>query len=186
MHDSTESTPMIFFILIALSILIPVLVAWLNSDDSPVANAIVAFIVSLIFGGIVMFGVAGISSMATDNDYMVSHVDSQKYDLQALNTGDSGNYYLGSSSSDSSRSLNYIYEKPNKGNPYSVVSSADGDGSRVFQDITKSSDKKPYVEERNLYKTIWWVAPFEIESGTVYDFHVPKNSVIENYKLDNK
>lgn len=104
---------------------------------------------------------------------------STSYTLTALQTSSqsSGRYFLGTGSNGSSRTLNYIL---NDNGAY-TVDSVNANRARIFQDSTEPTLFINEVKSRNTVLVPWSFGSFEY-----YEFHIPEDSILSDYTIDNE
>jgi hypothetical protein len=175
---------MIFWILLALSILVAVVVWRVNYLDGAEIGEATAFsacglILAATASAIIFF--AGFSWWI----YFPAEIKSENtYSLQAIDAGDSihgRSYFLGGGYIDGNRVVNYIRDNGSGGY---LVKSVDGDDAVIYQDTKSgSSDATVIIREYDYINP--WVLPWPIGDTFTAEFHVPYGSIIEDYQIEN-
>lgn len=127
--------------------------------------AVVGFMTGILAGGLV--AQIGPHEFTTKRTQLAALGDSNQ--LQ-------GRFFLGSGSIDSMPTYTFYEQLENGGN---VLRNADADGVTVFQD----SDRPYAVEEVECKTNYEWLA-ICIDDPQLIEFHVPLNSIKNNFVLD--
>lgn len=139
--------------------------------------------VAALFFAFIGFFVITIVLFAAPKTYSVASED--RTELKALtlaSNNPSNSFFLGNTYEGSSRVINYIAQENDGEETWSVVSSTPAENARIFEDETKS----PYLMKTVFVYDNPWVLPWTFGTDRVkYDFHVPENSVVENFKVEN-
>jgi hypothetical protein len=135
---------------------------------------LVLFGVPTAFG--VVYGITYLTSLATP-----AHVSNEtEADLRAvaLDSGLEGRFFLATGYVEGKRVVNYIAEHDGG---YITVEQVDAVNTYVYED----ENVNPRVVTKQWQASEWWLAPFGIDRGNTYVFHIPEGSVLENYTIDN-
>lgn len=165
---------MIFWILLGAAVAVVALVFVRVVRDDGWGFAALVSIVAAMLSALVGGGLLALSLLIPG-----TVVREQTHPLRAIGDSSSieGRFYLGSGYIGGSRQLNYIKQ----GDGYSMVASAPGESSRVFE----GSSGPSVIEYEHVYSNAW-VIPWEFRIGWTYDFHVPAGSILEDYSITNQ
>lgn len=168
---------LIIWTVLAALVVVGVFIFWIREDGW--WGVALGFLISLIVAIIWGLGVLGIWGATVTNGaaFESKSVDSE---LRAFSVGDSiegRSFFLGGGYVDGKRVLNYIVQRDG----FSTIEQVNADESRVYEDETAS----PYVEVKTFSVEMWWLILGPVSTGTRYDFHIPDNSILENYTIDN-
>lgn len=132
-------------------------------------------LVSVLVGGLLGAGIIALSALAVP----VTLAEQRDTDLRAVSASSSveGRFFLGSGYVNGVRTLNYVVALDG----YSELRQAKADNSRIYEDENGS----PYVTSYEWVKEAWWLAPGSLDMGTTYDFHIPEDSILEDFTVDN-
>ena len=177
---------MVFWILVGLWALTIVAVFWWNLRDG---NYVGESIVYAIMGG-GLLGAFGwglvflvINGVWGERDIKNELVADRSIALKALGTDSevSGrSYYLGGGYVGEQRVLNYI----TKGTDGSIrVASAKAWASTIKEDAGPDEARVRIMDWKQSQKWLW---PWDGATTTYYEFHIPADSVVESYTIDNK
>lgn len=162
---------MVFWILLALVILIPTIAGIVWRDGAAFGGALIAS----VLGGLVVLAVIGI--FGVQNEYKLE----QQWDtpLAALSaeTKVSGKFYLTGGYVNSQRTLNYVW----KDNGSYALSYVPAHNARIVE-----SDKEtPHITSFVWVKKAEWLAPWDFGKDYTYSFTVPKGSVTQDFTINN-
>lgn len=129
----------------------------------------------VFFGGVLTFGGSALLYLTVQPQVHVERNET----LRAVSASSSiqGRFFLGSGYVNGVRVLNYISAE--KG--YSELRQANASASRIFEDESAA----PYVTVYEWAKEAWWIAPGRYGAGETFDFHIPEDSILEDYTIDN-
>lgn len=166
---------MIFWIALAVVVILVGLLGiamWRDGEVLPFLGP--TFVGTVIVAGVALVcasvGAAlGSSSIVTD-----------RAELAALSNGSSvqGSFFLGSGRVDGKRVLNYVEQHDG----YSTLEQVDADDSRIYEDEPDSPYLVTQWEVRDT-SWVWW--PWDFWGQPRYDFHIPADSIVESYVIDN-
>jgi hypothetical protein len=169
----------IFWILLVIAALIPIAVAIFAFHDDGPLSAIGSFfltgffsLIGLVLASILISGIAAVTGETREL--------SDTEDLRALGSNSSiegRSYFLGGGYIEGKRVLNYIVRRDG----YSTLEQVDADQSRIFEDVSDS----PYLETFYFITSNPWVVPWDVWTRYRYDFHIPADSILEGYTIDN-
>lgn len=166
-----------------LPIILAIVSYWGGYDD--LGEALWTWFLAVIVTGIVLAVAGGISFGIVSTGH-VDGVKTRTSHLQALDTGSSvegQSYFLGGAYVEGKRVLNYIVEKKDEnGKTYSAVKQVNADKARIYQDAVDGST----VTIKTPHRENGWFIPGPIDGDSTYEFHVPKGSVLDSYKVTNK
>jgi hypothetical protein len=172
---------MIFILIIVLAVAGIITGIIMHLKDDYGAGSAVGFM-SFLFGGVAVMVVAMVASLTSAATTV--ETGSERVTLTALSTSNSSttvtNYFLGSSTVDGVKSLNYITEVEDGDGTWSSVESAAADDSRIFQDEAGA----PYVVITTFVGRSPILVPFSLSDSVTYDFHVPEDSVVSDFSVD--
>lgn len=139
------------------------------------------------FGGFLMAGfVAGIVWIASgllmgamSGGAPVYKIETSTTNLRAASNGNdrSGSFFLGSGNVKDEKMFSYLYEEDG----WTRSDQQRARDSFVAEDANSETARLDTVK---IYRNYWWVGQSNIE--TRYEFHIPKNSVVENFKIEAK
>jgi hypothetical protein len=170
---------MVFWILLGIAALIPIVVAIFFFMDEGFLAGVGFFFVSAFLAACGLGLVALIlSAIAAGTGWTDTRYETR--DLRALGNSSSIEgrfYFLGGGYIDGKRVLNYIVQQDG----YSTLEQADANDSRIFEDEQES----PYVYSAYSERKNTWLVPWPVLGGEAHDFHIPADSILENYTIDN-
>jgi hypothetical protein len=163
----------IFWILLTLAVIATIgTFIWALNDTftewfEAIALAAAAGLLSALVGGLALLGFMLIPA---------NHIRPHHYALASLGStqGVSGEFFLGSGTVNGARELTYVKQD---GDHY-VATEADGDSSFIYQDTSG-----PSVTEYEWFYANGWVLPWNFDTGWSYDFHVPKGTILNDYRI---
>lgn len=170
---------MVFWIILGIVVAVSIfsIVAAITEGEGLLAFMGIFF---SFIGGLFVVGLLSGATSLWGWTYVVK-TEVKTLELQALDTGDSmsGRFFLGSGYVNGERTLNYIV-KTDGG--WSEVGAHGADHSRIFED---ESDRPVLIE------TYWtwgnpWLFPWDWGTTDNADFHIPDNSVVEDYTVRNE
>lgn len=146
-----------------------------------------AFFFGLFVGGVV-FGILFIVISFIVTSFVTSEENRVKdevttVELQSVGTGDTVNGYYRYIESGSAIKFTYSSVDEN-GQKFFVVDQVDSDDARIYEDAdgTATMDKITKVYENSSISP----EPYVDDSSTVYKFHVPAGTVVEDYTVPSK
>lgn len=149
-------------------------VEWGNRNyyDGGLGYYLAAFATATI-GGVVLL------ALCATVPFQTTQTSESTYPLKALNNNSqtSGHaYFLGGGYVNEERVLNYIASA--QGAFY--VRSAPADHSKVYE-----GSEQPKVTVREHEGRNKWLVPWAFKATTKYEFHIPSESILSDYTLDN-
>jgi hypothetical protein len=167
---------MLLYILLAASVVAAVIVSIHKSDRY--GWAIGWFALTLIFGGIASLITTGI--VVSNNVHTIKYTDTEttKLTLRALGNNSAVHgqfYFLGSGYVGERQVLNFTTESSGAVKLDSMPAAQ----AKIFED---SDD--PHLMIIKTVQTMDWAVPWELSHQMHYDFHIPKGSVLQSYKID--
>lgn len=173
---------MIFWILLALTIIIPILIA--SAESYGFLDWLGMWFISTLAAGvlsaILMLITAWIGWSNFDDAY--EKTSETTHTLRAVGTDEqtSGAFYILGGYISDQRVLNYIRTDNDGSN---LLKSVPAEQSRIWEDVKDGED--PTVTIVNWEKNIWWIAPFSIDNVENYWFHIPEGSIVESTTIKN-
>lgn len=165
---------MIFWILLVLAVAAVVITYVSNVDWDGWGWAFVPALLAAVISALVGGGLLALAFLIPGEK-----ITSETYELRAISSSSAvqGKFFLGSGYVNGKRTLNYIAQEDG----YSRLGQAiAGPSARVYED---SDD--PTVIEYTFWYSNGWVAPWEVETGYAWDFHVPADSILEDFTITN-
>lgn len=165
----------ILFIACCLAPLVVFIVALCDYDGFWVSlgraffGAFVAF-AALCIGTLLVMGLANITPPTHSEDRV------EIIQLQAVGSADSvtgHSSFLAGGYIDGKRVLNYTQQHDG----YSTLERVDADKARIVEDGKKELQLKSKAEWR------WWLYPDDQKMDEFYEFHIPENSIVENFEI---
>lgn len=148
-------------------------------DREDAINGIVgSFCITILLGVIVTAITIPIVIDANKNSIVARDVEDNSYTIRALanNSGIEGSFFLGSGYIEGKQVFNYITED---GNGAIRLQSMDASQATIFEDTNNA-----HLRIIKTVRSLPSVVPWDLGSTMHYDFHIPKGSVIQNYKVD--
>lgn len=165
---------MIFWILLALAVaaVIATYIYWVPEEGWGFAFLPAAL--AVIIAGPLAFGLMMLAFLIPGDK-----VTDETHDLRAISSSSSvqGRFFLGSGYVDGKRTLNYIAQEDG----YSRLGQGIASASRVYEDTDK-----PTVTEYTHWYSNGWVVPFDVKTGSAWDFHIPADSILEDFTITNE
>jgi hypothetical protein len=175
---------MAFWILLAASIILLIVIfihMRKETDDSYSRIGVFSIITALVILIAAMI-ITVVGAIAPNLKSVDSEERTELRGLTLSSASSSKSFFLGNSYQNETRVINYIAQKEDGKETWNVVSSAPAKSSRIFEDEIE----KPYVVKSTYVYDNPWVLPWNFKVDKVqYDFHVPENSVVENYEVEN-
>jgi hypothetical protein len=170
---------MIFWIVLAVvgvAVLVAFVLGWRSWSD--IYDGFMAAGVTLAIGFFVfVIGAFVLSGIAADTGTDEPRTDTSE--LRALSTGSSveGAFFLGGGYIDGKRVLNYVVQHDG----YSTLEQIDAALCRIYED----GDANPrfVVTTTDRYNRL--LVPWAVKVRNQYDFHIPANSILESFTIDN-
>lgn len=171
---------MIFWILVGIAAVITIAVIVYCIMDDGVLWALGMGLCTALISAAALGIIGGLAGSAVAYATGWDDSDTERSELRALSASSSIEgrfYFLGGGYIDGKRVLNYIVQQ----NGYSTLEQADASDSRIYED----EQAAPYVE--STYTTRWntWIVPWPVAGGEQHNFHIPEDSILENYTIDN-
>jgi hypothetical protein len=166
---------MIFWVLVALVIVITAYCTWAAGYDMHVAGGILALLISS-FVACAIWVICSVT-MPKSADLVAERT----YQLRALGNDSAihgRSYFLGGGYIGEKRVLNYISQR--EGGAIKVER-ADAADSTIYEDA-----KTALVTVRHFDFNNGWVQTWPLGDGDTYEFHIPSGSVLNDYTVDNK
>lgn len=173
---------MIFWIalaLVAIAIIFVFVMSLIDGEGIPTSIGIT--LITAFFGAIALGAVIGLTFLAMaifGAQSTGSESRSSTYELRAVASGSktSGSFFLGAGSIDGKRTISYIYEKDG----WSQLAQVEADNSRIAEDATPSTST---LTSTTVDYYVWWALPWNAWHKTTHDFHVPADSVVDNFEV---
>lgn len=169
---------MIFWIIIAITALVAIIIIWANYDDG-LAWATGLLAVPLT-GGFVLLLAVGIPALCLPNSAF-KVVATETVNLRSLGSGDGikgRSYFLGGGYIGSEKVLSYIRSESDGA---SKLRSAPAWASTIYE-----VGEKPTLITTSYEKRAWWLAPFAVASVDNYEFRVPNGTVSDDFAVTTK
>jgi hypothetical protein len=169
---------MLFWVLIALVVLLTVFFVWREMGDSygmPVMTGFLALFLGVVVAGLIFLACSWFIPQE------VEKVSTRTHALKSMGTSSALNgraYFLGGGYINEKRVLNYISQREAGA---IRVEQAEAEDSVIFEDTNKPTVTVDHYDYLNK-----WVSPWPIWGTDKYTFHIPAGSVVESYSLDNK
>lgn len=165
---------MIFWVLLVVAVITIAATYIYNAMDDDWAwaflPALLTAIISLVVGG----GLLALALLIPGG----KHTD-ETYGLRAISSSSTvqGSFFLGAGYVDGKRTLNYIAQEDG----WSRIDRGIASASRIYEDA-----EKPTVIEYTHWYSNGWVIPWEFKTGYSWDFHVPAESILEDFTIANE
>lgn len=146
--------------------------------EDVVGGSVATFFAGIFVGFIVMAITIPIVIETNKKDIVARDAEDNSYTIRALanNSGIEGSFFLGSGYIEGKQVFNYITED---GNGAIRLQSMDAAQATIFEDTNNA-----HLRVIKTVRSIPGVVPWDIGSTMHYDFHIPKGSIIQNYKVD--
>lgn len=169
---------MIFCIAVVVIALIVIVCAIVFAYDDGFLYGVWTALWTSVIGFIVLLLVAAILS-GVSGGAPVYKTETSTTNLQAVSNGSdlSGHFFLGSGSVKDEKMFSYLYKE----NGWTRTGQQKASQSFVAEDANVETARLDKVE---IYRNYWWAGQANVE--TRYEFHIPKNSVVENFKIEAK
>lgn len=143
-----------------------------------VGGGLAVFFSIIFVGFIAMIITIPIVIGENEKDIVARDAEDNSYTIRALanNSGIEGSFFLGSGYIEGKQVFNYITED---GNGAIRLQSMDAAQATIFEDTNNA-----HLRVIKTVRSIPSVVPWDIGSTMHYDFHIPKGSIIQNYKVD--
>lgn len=171
------------FIILALLILAGVVYSFIWSfleemGDTWVGCAVFGLLTSVLTlcgGALLGGGLLALTSLAVPT--AVHETEDDRLRAVSASASIEGRFFLGSGYVNGVRTLNYIVAEDG----YSELRQARATDARIYEDESTA----PYVTVYSWGKEAWWWMPGVFPVGTTYDFHIPQDSILEDFTIDN-
>lgn len=164
---------MIFWILVAIVILLTI---WHVMEEG--AIGFLMGVVHVCWASLVL--ILALIPVAFGGLHYQDRTDFEPQNLRAIGSDsdiEGRFYFLGGGYVNEERVLNYIAEKDG----YSYLGVAEASRSKIFEDESQS----PYVDTYKVDFSNGWFVPWVVFTHTYYEFHIPADSVVEDYTVLN-